>query len=74
MITFLRRVWAFIVRDWQLELSYRMQFFLRVLTDAPHGGGRPQLELRHIGEGPGHVADEKVLAPRLERVTLAMSS
>jgi len=32
MIPFLRRVWAFIVRDWQLELSYRMQFFLRVLS------------------------------------------
>jgi ABC-2 type transport system permease protein len=32
MISFLRRVWAFIVRDWQLELSYRMQFFLRVLS------------------------------------------
>src|SRR5947207_5693702 len=32
MITFLRRVWAFIARDWQLELSYRMQFFLRALS------------------------------------------
>jgi len=29
---FLRRIWAFIVRDWRLELSYRMQFFLRVLS------------------------------------------
>jgi len=29
---FLRRVWAFIARDWQLELSYRMQFFLRILS------------------------------------------
>jgi ABC-2 type transport system permease protein len=28
----LRRVWAFIVRDFQLTLSYRLQFFLRVLT------------------------------------------
>lgn len=32
MILFLRRIWAFIVRDWRLELSYRMQFFLRVLS------------------------------------------
>lgn len=31
-ILFLRRIWAFIVRDWRLELSYRMQFFLRVLS------------------------------------------
>ena len=31
-ILFLRRVWAFIARDWQLELSYRMQFFLRILS------------------------------------------
>lgn len=29
---FLRRIWAFIVRDWRLELSYRMQFFIRVLS------------------------------------------
>ena len=29
---FLRRIWAFIVRDWRLQLSYRMQFFLRVLS------------------------------------------
>src|SRR5262245_39244416 len=29
---FARRVWAFVVRDWRLELSYRMQFFLRVLS------------------------------------------
>jgi ABC-2 type transport system permease protein len=27
-----RRVWAFVVRDFQLTLSYRLQFFLRVLT------------------------------------------
>lgn len=32
MIVFLRRIWAFIVRDWLLELSYRMQFFLRILS------------------------------------------
>jgi len=32
MMPFLRRIWAFIVRDWRLELSYRMQFFLRVLS------------------------------------------
>ena len=31
-ILFLRRIWAFIARDWRLELSYRMQFFLRVLS------------------------------------------
>ncbi|HEV8587394.1 MAG TPA: ABC transporter permease [Pyrinomonadaceae bacterium] len=31
-IFFLRRIWAFVVRDWRLELSYRMQFFLRVLS------------------------------------------
>ena len=31
-LLFLRRVWAFIVRDWRLQLSYRMQFFLRVLS------------------------------------------
>src|SRR5690349_16061515 len=31
-ILFLRRIWAFVVRDWRLELSYRMQFFLRVLS------------------------------------------
>lgn len=28
----LRRIWAFTVRDFQLMLSYRLQFFLRVLT------------------------------------------
>lgn len=28
----LRRVWAFVVRDFQLALSYRLQFFMRVLT------------------------------------------
>ena len=32
MILFLRRIWAFIVRDWRLQLSYRMQFFLRILS------------------------------------------
>lgn len=32
MILFFRRIWAFIARDWRLELSYRMQFFLRVLS------------------------------------------
>jgi len=31
-ILFLRRVWAFLARDWRLELSYRMQFFLRILS------------------------------------------
>src|SRR5713101_3594549 len=31
IILFLRRVWAFVARDWRLELSYRMQFFLRIL-------------------------------------------
>src|ERR1051325_2372754 len=29
---FFRRIWAFVVRDWRLELSYRMQLFLRVLS------------------------------------------
>jgi ABC-2 type transport system permease protein len=28
----LRRIWAFIVRDWRLQLSYRMQFFLRIMS------------------------------------------
>jgi len=32
MILFIRRIWAFIVRDLRLQLSYRMQFFLRVLS------------------------------------------
>ena len=32
MILLPRRIWAFIVRDWRLTLSYRMQFFLRVLS------------------------------------------
>ncbi|HEX3231346.1 MAG TPA: ABC transporter permease [Pyrinomonadaceae bacterium] len=32
MILFTRRIWAFIVRDLRLQLSYRMQFFLRVLS------------------------------------------
>jgi len=31
-LLFLRRIWAFIARDWRLDLSYRMQFFLRVLS------------------------------------------
>src|SRR5688572_16468680 len=31
-LLFLRRIWAFIVRDWRLQLRYRMQFFLRVLS------------------------------------------
>jgi ABC-2 type transport system permease protein len=31
-LLFLRRIWAFVVRDWRLELSYRMQFFIRVLS------------------------------------------
>jgi len=31
-LLFLRRIWAFVVRDWRLELSYRMQFVLRVLS------------------------------------------
>lgn len=31
-LVFLRRIWAFIVRDWRLQLSYRMQFFLRMLS------------------------------------------
>jgi ABC-2 type transport system permease protein len=31
-VLFIRRVWAFVVRDWRLELSYRMQFFLRVMS------------------------------------------
>ena len=31
-LLFLRRIWAFIVRDWRLQLSYRMQFFIRVLS------------------------------------------
>ncbi len=32
MILFVRRIWAFLARDWRLELSYRMQFFLRILS------------------------------------------
>src|SRR5713226_3647557 len=32
MILFIRRIWAFLARDWRLELSYRMQFFLRILS------------------------------------------
>jgi len=31
-ILFLRRIRAFLARDWRLELSYRMQFFLRILS------------------------------------------
>ena len=31
-VLFFRRLWAFVVRDWRLELSYRMQFFLRILS------------------------------------------
>lgn len=31
-ILFFRRIWAFLARDWRLELSYRMQFFLRILS------------------------------------------
>jgi ABC-2 type transport system permease protein len=31
-LLFLRRIWAFIVRDWRIQLSYRMQFFLRMLS------------------------------------------
>ena len=31
-VLFLRRIWAFIVRDWRVQLSYRMQFFLRVVS------------------------------------------
>jgi ABC-2 type transport system permease protein len=31
-VLFLRRIWAFLVRDWRLQLSYRMQFFLRILS------------------------------------------
>ena len=32
IIVFARRVWAFIERDWRLTISYRMQFFLRVIS------------------------------------------
>src|SRR2546423_2880688 len=31
-LLFIRRIWAFVARDWRLELSYRMQFFLRILS------------------------------------------
>ena len=31
-LLFPRRIWAFIVRDWRIQLSYRMQFFLRMLS------------------------------------------
>src|SRR6266568_8955659 len=32
MLLSLRRIWAFVVRDWRLMVSYRMQFFLRILS------------------------------------------
>ncbi len=32
MIIFLRRIRAFVARDWRVTVSYRMQFFLRVLS------------------------------------------
>ncbi len=32
MILFIRRVWAFVERDWRLTISYHMQFFLRILS------------------------------------------
>ena len=28
----LSRIWAFVARDWLVTVSYRMQFFLRVLS------------------------------------------
>src|SRR5947208_6878375 len=31
-MVFLRRIWAFVVRDWHVTISYRTQFFLRVLS------------------------------------------
>jgi len=31
-LLFIRRIWAFVARDWRLELSYRMQFFLRIVS------------------------------------------
>ena len=31
-MSFLLRIYAFLARDWRLELSYRMQFFFRVLS------------------------------------------
>src|SRR5437588_9387914 len=31
-MVFLRRIWAFVVRDWHVTISYRMQFFLSVLS------------------------------------------
>src|SRR5437762_848031 len=31
-LVFTRRIWAFVARDWRLELSYRMQFFLRIMS------------------------------------------
>lgn len=32
MLLLPRRIWAFVVRDWRLAISYRVQFFLRVLS------------------------------------------
>ena len=31
-VLFLRRIRAFLARDWRLEISYKMQFFLRILS------------------------------------------
>jgi ABC-2 type transport system permease protein len=31
-LLFIRRIWAFLARDWRLQLSYRMQFFVRILS------------------------------------------
>ncbi len=31
-ILFFLRIWAFVARDWRLTVSYRMQFFLRILS------------------------------------------
>jgi ABC-2 type transport system permease protein len=31
-LLFLRRIWAFVARDWRLTVSYRMQFVMRVLS------------------------------------------
>ena len=33
-LLFLRRVWAFVVRDWRLELSYRMTNAMPLLPGA----------------------------------------
>jgi ABC-2 type transport system permease protein len=32
MTLLLLRIWAFLARDWRLTVSYRMQFFLRILS------------------------------------------